>query len=89
MSVAPLRRAGWLRGRARDMRDRARGALPSPVAALLELLVIIAIALALAEGVQAAVVKPFKIPSGSMEPTLKIGQRVLVDRLVYDFHSPH
>ncbi len=49
---------------------------------------IVALALAFAEGVQAAVVKPFRIPSGSMEPTLKIGQRVLVNRLVFDFHAP-
>jgi signal peptidase I len=66
-----------------------RGLLPSRFAGLIELVVIVAFALALAEGVQAAVVKPFRIPSGSMEPTLKVGQRVLVNRLVYDFHAPH
>ena len=58
------------------------------IAGLIELVVIVGVALALAEGVQAEVVKPFKIPSGSMEPTLKIGQRVLVDRLAFDFGSP-
>jgi signal peptidase I len=63
--------------------------MPPRVAWAIELLVVVAIALGLAEGVQAAIVKPFRIPSGSMEPTLKIGQRVLVDRLVYDFQSPH
>jgi signal peptidase I len=68
---------------------RWRGVIPPRLAAVLELVVVIAIALALAEGVEAAAVKPFRIPSGSMEPTLKIGQRVLVDRLVYDFHAPH
>lgn len=30
--------------------------------------------------IQAFVIKPYRIPSGSMEPTLKIGDRVLVDR---------
>lgn len=66
-----------------------RRALPPRFAGLIELAVILVLALALAEGVQAAVVKPFRIPSGSMEPTLKIGQRVLVNRLIYDFHAPH
>jgi signal peptidase I len=68
---------------------RARGRLHPRVAAVLELALIVVLALAIAEGVQAAVVKPFKIPSGSMEPTLRVGQRVLVNRLVFDFGSPH
>jgi signal peptidase I len=58
-------------------------------APLVEIIATIAVALALAESVQAAVVKPFVIPSASMEPTLLIGQRVLVNRLAYDFSSPH
>ena len=58
-------------------------------APVVEILVTIAVALALAESVQAAVVKPFVIPTASMEPTLTIGQRVLVNRLAYDFSSPH
>ena len=48
-----------------------------------------AIALGLAVGIQAFIVKPYKIPSGSMEPTLKIGQRVLVNRIGMDFGGPH
>jgi signal peptidase I len=30
----------------------------------------------------------FLIPSGSMEQTLQVGDRVLVNRLVYDFRDP-
>ena len=58
-------------------------------APIVEIVLTIALALGLAESVQAAVVKPFVIPSASMEPTLQIGQRVLVNRLAYDFSSPH
>jgi signal peptidase I len=57
-------------------------------AAVVQILVTIGVALALAEGVQAAVVKPFEIPTPSMEPTLEIGQRILVNRLAYDFGAP-
>jgi signal peptidase I len=76
-------------GRPRGRVERWREGKPPWLAALIELFVILAIALSIAEGVQAAVVKPFKIPSGSMEPTLKVGQRVLVNRLVFDLGSPH
>jgi signal peptidase I len=48
---------------------------------LIELAVIVAVALGLALGIQAFLVKPYRIPSESMVPTLKVGQRVLVDRI--------
>jgi signal peptidase I len=54
-----------------------------------ELVLILAIAIGLALGIQALVVKPYKIPSGSMEPTLTLGQRVLVNRIGMDFGDPH
>jgi signal peptidase I len=46
--------------------------------------------------IQAFIVKPYRIPSGSMEPTLDIGQRILANRLsthpgvgdVVVFHPP-
>lgn len=56
---------------------------------LAELVVIIAIAVGLALAIQAFIVKPYRIPSGSMEPTLEIGQRVLVNRIGMDFGEPH
>jgi signal peptidase I len=56
---------------------------------LIELAVTVAAALGLALLIQAYVVKPYKIPSGSMEPTLEEGQRVLVDRIGMHFGSPH
>jgi signal peptidase I len=50
--------------------------------------VIVALALALALGIQAWLVKPYQIPSESMEPTLDVGQRVLVNRFLYHFTDP-
>src|SRR6059058_5703764 len=56
---------------------------------LVELVTIVAVALGLALLIQAFLVKPFRIPSQSMEPTLDVGQRVLVDRVRFHFRDPH
>ena len=55
---------------------------------LVELVTIVAVALGLALGIQAFLVKPFRIPSESMVPTLEVGQRVLVDRVSFRFSDP-
>ena len=44
---------------------------------------IVALAIGLALGIQAFLVKPYQIPSASMQPTLVTGERVLVNRLSY------
>ncbi len=67
-----------------------------PVANIIELVLTVAIAVGLALLIQAFLVKPYRIPSGSMIPTLSIGQRILVNRLdthpglgdVVVFHPP-
>ena len=51
-------------------------------------MVIVALALGLALAIQAWVVKPYQIPSQSMEPTLDVGQRVLVNRFLYHLTDP-
>ena len=61
----------------------------SPFSTAIELVGIIAAALVLALAVQAFLVKPYRIPSGSMLPTVRVNQRVLVNRLALDFSSPH
>ena len=60
----------------------------SKAGSLVELVTIVAVALGLALGIQAFLVKPFSIPSESMVPTLAIGQRVLVDRVSPRFGEP-
>jgi signal peptidase I len=47
---------------------------------LVETIFFLVVAIGLAIGLQAFVAKPYKIPSGSMEPTLHVGDRVLVNR---------
>jgi signal peptidase I len=56
---------------------------------IVELFVIVLVAVGLALAIQAWIIKPYRIPSGSMEPTLKIGQRVLVNRLGMHLNGPH
>lgn len=68
---------------ARKKKDRG------PVGSLIELVLIVAVALGLALGIQALLVKPFRIPSESMVPTLEVNQRVLVDRVSFRFSDPH
>jgi signal peptidase I len=53
-----------------------------------ELALIVIIALGLALAIQAFLVKPYRIPSESMVPTLQIGQRVLVNRIGNRFEKP-
>jgi signal peptidase I len=54
-----------------------------------ELPFLVLVALVLALLIKAFLVQAFFIPSGSMENTLRIKDRVLVNKLVYDFRDPH
>jgi signal peptidase I len=61
----------------------------SGVRAVVEWVVILVAALAVALVVKTFLIQAFYIPSGSMEPTLKPGDRVLVNKLSYDLHGVH
>ena len=52
-----------------------------------ELPILIVVALAIALVIKTFVVQPFFIPSSSMEDTLLIGDKVLVNKLIYHFRS--
>jgi signal peptidase I len=56
---------------------------------IIEYAIIIVVAVGLALLVQAYAVKPYRIPSGSMENTLMVGDRVFVNRFIYHFRSVH
>ena len=55
---------------------------------LKELPILIIVAIAIALLIKTFVVQAFYIPSGSMENTLLINDRVLVSKFIYDFKSP-
>jgi signal peptidase I len=54
-----------------------------------ELPILLGVAIVVAILVRAFVLQTFFIPSESMENTLLINDRVLVNKLVYDFRDPH
>jgi signal peptidase I len=80
--------------------DQAQPAPPEPreggafawmgpaVGPWVELVVVVGLAFAAAYLVQWFVVKPYRIPSESMESTLLVGDRVLVSRFWYRFSDP-
>ncbi len=67
---------------------RRRSGPPKKKSLWREIPVLIIIALGLALLIKTFVVQPFYIPSGSMEKTLMINDRVLVNKMVYDFRDP-
>ncbi|HLJ02075.1 MAG TPA: signal peptidase I [Solirubrobacteraceae bacterium] len=80
-----------------DATDTARTGGPARLArSALEILVTVALAVALALGIEAFLVKPYRVPSLSMWPTLENHQRILVNRLathpsvgdIVVFHPP-
>jgi signal peptidase I len=56
---------------------------------LVEWLVVIVCALLVAVVIKTFLVQAFYIPSPSMTPTLKVDDRVLVNKLSYDLHGVH
>ncbi len=79
-------RATWSRRSEQEPEDAKP---PKGLAAkVLELMLVVVVALGLALVIQWLLVKPYRIPSRSMVPTLRVGQRVLVNRLGNRFGDP-
>jgi signal peptidase I len=72
-------------GRLDDVRRKDRSGLRN----IIEWVAIIAAALIVALVIKTFLFQAFYIPSESMEPTLKPGDRVLVNKLSYDLHGIH
>jgi signal peptidase I len=54
---------------------------------LREAVIVVVVAVVFAVVLRTFVVQTFFIPSGSMEPTLQVGDRILVNKLSYDLHG--
>ena len=73
----------------RSRRERRRNASKKGGGGILEFLVILLVSFVLVFGfVRPFVVEAFWIPSASMVPTLKYGDRVLVNKFIYRFTEP-
>ncbi len=83
-------------GHAGEADERARGTSEEGqgkrrrglLRALLEIVIIVGAAFAIAMLVQAFLLKPFTVHQESMEPTLLEGDRILLSRLTYHFREP-
>jgi signal peptidase I len=71
-----------------ELRFPAAERTSSPLAVVVELVVIIALALGLTWLVQNFVVKSYRVPTGSMRPTIDEGDRVLAARFLSWFSDP-
>lgn len=60
----------------------------SPLRLLIEIVVIIAVAVGLATLFTRFVMQPYEIPSGSMEETIEVGDRVFSEKISYLFGEP-
>ena len=73
----------------RSRRERRRNASKKGGGGVLEFLIILVVSFVLVFGfVRPFVVEAFWIPSASMVPTLKYGDRVLVNKFIYRFTEP-
>jgi signal peptidase I len=54
---------------------------------ILELGIVVVVAIVVAVLLRTFVVATYSIPSGSMEPTLQVGDRIVVDKLSYHLHG--
>jgi signal peptidase I len=80
---APPGSRHWWQRRGADAREGQKG--KRPLSREIPVLIIIALVLALL--IKSFVVQPFYIPSGSMEQTLKVNDRVLVNKMIYHFRD--
>lgn len=60
----------------------------SPIRAVIEVVAIIVVAVVLALFITTFVAQPYEIPSGSMEDTIEIGDRIFSEKISPDYYNP-
>lgn len=55
----------------------------------LEFAAVVLVAIVLVLGVRSLALEAFYVPSGSMVPTLDVGDRIVVDKLLFNYHALH
>jgi len=60
----------------------------SALSQAIEFVVMVVLAFLLAQVMRTYVVQPFVVPSGSMLPTIQLGDHVLVNKFIYRFQKP-
>ena len=89
MTDAPQETEATLEAPPKHRRGRRKAKQKDSVRSAVEWVAVIVGALVVALIVKTFLFQAFYIPSGSMEPTLKKGDRVLVNKLSYDLHDVH
>jgi signal peptidase I len=87
-AMSPSRNAGEPAGVASSLADAPAGAGSARKSVVREYAEAIVVAMLLAFAIRVFVVQAFKIPSGSMIPTLLIGDHILVSKLSYGIQWP-
>ena len=89
MTDAPQETEATLEAPPKHRRGRRKAKQKDSVRSAVEWVAVIVGALVVALVVKTFLFQAFYIPSGSMEPTLKKGDRVLVNKVSYDLHDVH
>lgn len=66
-----------------DIDTPAKSGLSSFLGSVLEMVVLVALAFIIAQGIKTFLVEPFLVPSGSMIPTIELRDRVLANKLSF------
>jgi signal peptidase I len=89
---SPSRSLVWTRrwtGRTDEDPDAPPGRSRRGMPLWQEIPLLLLVAFCMAVLIRSFLVQAFYIPSGSMEDTLQVGDRVLVNKVIYDLRSPH
>lgn len=71
-----------------DAPDKPQHRKTSVARQVIEFVLTIGIAFLVAQAVRTWVIQPYVVPTGSMLPTIQLGDQVLANKFIYRFHGP-